>query len=113
MRNILFLGLVFFLFNCNGTAQQKETPIKSFKISKTDAEWKAQLTETEYNVLRKAVTEPRFSSPFYTNKEKAPMFVKHVTLLYLKVTINMILVRVGQVLIEKLKVTLPFLQIEI
>ena len=76
MRNILFLGLVFFLFNCNGTAQQKETPIKSFKISKTDAEWKAQLTETEYNVLRKAGTEPRFSSPFYTNKEKGTYVCK-------------------------------------
>ena len=76
MRNILILGLVLLLFNCNCTAQQKDTSVKSYKISKTDAEWKAQLTEVEYNVLRKAGTEPRYSSPFYTNKEKGTYVCK-------------------------------------
>ena len=76
MRKILILGLVLLLFNCNVTAQQKDTSVKSYKISKTDAEWKAQLTEVEYNVLRKAGTEPRYSSPFYTNKEKGTYVCK-------------------------------------
>ena len=76
MRKIIILGLVLLLFNCNGKAQQKETSKEVFKVAKTDAEWKAQLTETEYNVLRKAGTESRFSSPFNTNKEKGTYVCK-------------------------------------
>ncbi len=76
MRNIIILSLVFVLFNCNGTAQQKETENKTYKVSKTDVEWKAQLTETEYLVLRKSGTEPRYSSPFYKNKEKGTYVCK-------------------------------------
>ncbi len=38
------------------------------KTEKTDAEWQASLTPTQYQVLRKHGTEPRGSSPL--NKEK-------------------------------------------
>jgi peptide-methionine (R)-S-oxide reductase len=38
------------------------------KTDKTDAEWQAELTPTQYQVLRKHGTEPRGSSPL--NKEK-------------------------------------------
>ncbi len=76
MRNIVILGLVLLLFNCNGTAQQKEIDNKTYKVSKTEAEWKTQLTENEYLVLRKSGTEPRYSSPFNTNKEKGTYICK-------------------------------------
>ena len=38
------------------------------KTDKTDAEWQALLTPTQYQVLRQHATEPRGSSPL--NKEK-------------------------------------------
>jgi len=38
------------------------------KTDKTDAEWQASLTPTQYQVLRQHATEPRGSSPL--NKEK-------------------------------------------
>lgn len=41
---------------------------KTFPVSKTDAEWQATLTPTEFTVLRQHGTEPRGSSPL--NKEK-------------------------------------------
>jgi peptide-methionine (R)-S-oxide reductase len=41
---------------------------KTFPVSKTDDEWQASLTPTEYAVLRQHGTEPRGSSPL--NKEK-------------------------------------------
>lgn len=60
------MGLI--LFSCNGNAQ-KETK-KNYKISKTEAEWKSELTDMEFYVLRKAGTEPAFSSPLNKNYKK-------------------------------------------
>jgi peptide-methionine (R)-S-oxide reductase len=46
---------------------------KSFPISKTDAQWRKQLTSAQYSVLRQEATERAFSSPL--DKEKrAGMF---------------------------------------
>ena len=71
MKKIALIVTTLILFNCNGKAQNIEAePVKDYKISKTDAEWKEQLTEMEYYVLRKAGTEPRYSSPYNKNYEK-------------------------------------------
>lgn len=40
------------------------------KISKTDAEWKAQLTSEQYDILRKEGTERAFSNPLYKEKHE-------------------------------------------
>jgi peptide-methionine (R)-S-oxide reductase len=40
------------------------------RVEKTDAEWKAQLTEQEYYVLRKAGTERAFTGDLWDNKAK-------------------------------------------
>lgn len=39
------------------------------KIQKTDAEWRAQLTEAQYYVARKHGTERAFTGPNWDNKE--------------------------------------------
>lgn len=43
---------------------------KLVKITKTDAEWKKELTETEYYVLRQEGTERSFTGDLWNNHEK-------------------------------------------
>ncbi len=38
-------------------------------IKKTDEQWKAQLTDSEYHITRNAGTEPAFTGKYYNNKE--------------------------------------------
>lgn len=73
MKNIFLLIAALMLFNCNSLAQKKgettETQ-KTFKVTKADAEWKEQLTDLEYYVLRKAGTERAFTSSLNKNYDE-------------------------------------------
>jgi peptide-methionine (R)-S-oxide reductase len=40
---------------------------KTYDVAKSDAQWKAELSAAEYQVLRQAGTERAFSSPFETD----------------------------------------------
>ena len=62
MKKIFILILISFCFSCNTSAQKKDVK-ETFAINKTDAEWKAQLTDLQYYVLREAGTERAFTSP--------------------------------------------------
>ena len=66
MKKLSFILLGVILMSCNSTAQNKKKNT-SFPVSKSDAEWKAELDTMEYYVLRKAGTEQAFSSKL--NKE--------------------------------------------
>lgn len=68
MKKISLLLFASFLLNCNGNAQQKEITETTYKITKTEAEWKAQLTDLQYRVLREAGTERPFTSPLNKNE---------------------------------------------
>lgn len=46
-----------------------EYPDKVVKIEKTAEEWKAQLTDIEYNVLREQGTERAFTGKYWDNKK--------------------------------------------
>jgi len=61
MKKVSLLILSIILFSCNSSAQDKNAE-KVFPISKTEAEWKAELDRMEYHVLREAGTEQAFSS---------------------------------------------------
>lgn len=75
LKNISLL-LCLFLMGCKGNSQENEVATKvkkeakkEFAVSKTEAEWKQQLTETQFYVLRKAATENPFTSDLLDNKK--------------------------------------------
>lgn len=71
MRKLMILITVIGLTSCNGSAQKDANKTTDgYKFTKTDAEWKAQLTGMEYYVLRQAGTERAFTSPLNKNYEE-------------------------------------------
>ncbi len=66
-KGVLLCSIVVFV-SCQAQTKQSET--KSFPIQKTETEWKKELSEMEFFVLRKAGTERAFSSEFNNNHEK-------------------------------------------
>jgi len=67
--SIVMLGLI--LFSCKSPAQDNsENKESDFKITKTEAEWKAELTPEEFYILREAGTERPFSSELLANKKE-------------------------------------------
>ncbi len=71
MKKIALFTLISMFFGCNGTAQKKESKeASSFPVSKTEAEWKAELTPEQFYVLREEGTERAFSSPLNKNYKK-------------------------------------------
>lgn len=69
---ILISGV--FLMSCqtksNQVVAQDSTESSIEKITKSDEEWKAELSKLEYKVLRKAGTERAFTGDLWDNKEK-------------------------------------------
>lgn len=69
----VLIALSLMIFSCKGVSQEKESPgdgQQGFAVSKTEEEWKKELTEAEFYVLRKAATENPFTSELLENKEK-------------------------------------------
>ncbi|WOC40369.1 peptide-methionine (R)-S-oxide reductase MsrB [Polaribacter sp. HL-MS24] len=62
MKNSIILVFLISLMSCTTTAQKKETH-KTYPIQKTNSEWKKELTEMQYYVLRQSGTERAFTSP--------------------------------------------------
>jgi peptide-methionine (R)-S-oxide reductase len=71
MKKITSLFLFIMIISCSGNAQEtKKEAVKSFKIQKTETEWKKLLSPQQYYVLREAGTEKPFSSPLNKNYKK-------------------------------------------
>ena len=59
INRVIYFCVISLFLSCQTAAQKKEI----FKVTKTDQEWKNQLNNLQYNVLRKSGTERAFSSP--------------------------------------------------
>lgn len=73
----ILIALLVVLTSCKGVSQEKDMATdgktetsKEFPVQKTEAEWKAQLTDEEFYVLRKEATENPFTSELLDNKKK-------------------------------------------
>ncbi|MEJ2584154.1 MAG: peptide-methionine (R)-S-oxide reductase MsrB [Robiginitalea sp.] len=77
MKQILMVLICALLFSCRGNSQKTSSPTASdtagtdeYAIQKSDAQWRKELTDMEYYVLRKAATENPGSSDLLDNKAK-------------------------------------------
>ena len=61
MKKIVLVLLGVTLLSCNSKAQDQKEKKENFEVTKTEAQWKAELTELQFQVLRKEATEPPFS----------------------------------------------------
>ncbi|WP_299665603.1 peptide-methionine (R)-S-oxide reductase MsrB [uncultured Polaribacter sp.] len=67
MNKVIYFLAILFLISCSGNAQNDKKENKKYKISKTAAEWKKELTAEQYHVLRASGTERPFTSPLNKN----------------------------------------------
>ncbi|EGV43906.1 peptide-methionine (R)-S-oxide reductase [Bizionia argentinensis JUB59] len=68
-----FLSIVLFslVFSCNSSAQKKNSnEAEAFPISKSESEWKQELSSEQFYVMRESGTERAFSSPLDKNYKK-------------------------------------------
>lgn len=63
---ILFMGLI--IMACSGYTQQDKP--KKFEVTKTEMEWKKQLSPEQYVVARQKGTERPYTGDYWDNHEK-------------------------------------------
>ena len=68
MKKLLIISIAF--FSIASVAWKKKGMPKKFPVTKTDAEWKKQLTADQFAVARKAGTERAFSGTYWDNHKK-------------------------------------------
>ena len=71
MKKITSIFILVLMISCVGNAQNSsEEKKKTYKVEKTDIEWKKLLSPQAYYVLREAGTERAFTSPLNDMKKE-------------------------------------------
>lgn len=76
LASTLVLVFVLGLSSCSKSQEVKKTVSKDMKdkVEKTDEEWKKELTEEEYYILREAGTERAFTGKYWDNHEEGTYY---------------------------------------
>ena len=69
MRILISFILLVSIQSCLGQEEKENASDNSLKTTKTNAEWKQELSAEAYYVLRESGTERAFSSPLNNNEE--------------------------------------------
>jgi peptide-methionine (R)-S-oxide reductase len=70
MKKIGSILILVIMISCAGNAQDTSKEKNTYKVVKTDSEWKKLLSPMQYTVLREAGTERAFTSEFNNSKKK-------------------------------------------
>ena len=77
MKKHIAILISILALSCKGVSQEKEMGVEkeadkemAFAVNKTDQQWRQELTDIEYYILRKAGTENPGSSDLLDNKQK-------------------------------------------
>lgn len=72
--SLLFIfGLTFLTASCQ-TKNHKHSDTNTYKVQKTDEEWKQLLTDEQFYILREHGTERSFTGKYWDNKEKGTYY---------------------------------------
>lgn len=66
---VIVLCMAFLTVSCQNNSKQKKEKF-NYPVQKTDTEWKQQLSDQEFYILRKQGTERPFTGKYWDNKKK-------------------------------------------
>lgn len=76
MNKLMTLLSLCLLLTINGCAQEQKPEQTNYRINKSEVEWRAQLSDFEYEVLREEGTERAFSGKYVDWKDQGTFTCK-------------------------------------